>query len=360
MPDLSSQADAAGAAPAQVAPDAALLKSLVTHCQKYRGGIARRSIVQLGTTVALFLAAISTMFVAFHHGVYWLYALLMVPAGGLVVRLFIIQHDCGHGSFFKSKAANDWTGRFLSLFTFIPYGLWRRGHNLHHAGSGNLDRRGAGDIDTLTIAEYKALSPKQQFWYRLYRHPLVLLVIAPPIYILVLLRFPPWQSVPFLKNYNPLPAGTQGWGSVMGLNVALAAIYGGLIYWLGWKTGLLVYLPVVATAFWIGQWLFYIQHQYEDAYWRHKDGWNYNEAAIYGSSYYVLPKVLQWFTGNIGFHHIHHLCPGIPNYRLEECFRTNADLAKAPRLTLQDSLKSIHLALWDEMKMKMVSFREAV
>lgn len=354
MPD--SLENSAGARVAR--PDAEHLKRLVEHCQGYRGAVARRSLLQLVSTAGMFFAAVMTMFVSFHHGVYSLYAALMLPTAGLLVRLFIIQHDCGHGSFFSSKAANDATGRFLSLFTFIPYSLWRRAHNLHHAGAGNLDRRGAGDIDTLTVAEYAALPAKKKFWYRFYRHPLVLLVLGPPLYILVLLRFPPVQSVPFLENYHPLPATSEGWKSVMSLNVFLLLFYGTIVAMFGWKTGLLVYLPVVVTAFWIGQWLFFIQHQFEDAYWRHKGDWNYNEAALYGSSYYVLPRFFQWFTGNIGFHHIHHLCPGIPNYRLEECFRAHPDLAYTRRITLRESLKSIRLALWDEQKLKMVSFRD--
>jgi omega-6 fatty acid desaturase (delta-12 desaturase) len=336
----------------------AYFKGLSDHCQTYRGADFKRSVVQLVTTITLFLGVIVTMFAAFHHGIYSVYWVLMVPAAGLLVRIFIIQHDCGHGSFFASRKANDMTGRFLSLFTFIPYGLWRRAHNLHHAGSGNLDRRGAGDIDTLTVREYMALSPRRRRLYRIYRHPLVLFVLGPPLFILVLLRFPPWQSVPFLENYNPPPAGKEGWNSVMGLNLALTLVYGTIVALLGWKTGLLVYLPTVIAAFWIGEWLFFIQHQFEDGYWQHQGEWNYAAAAIHGSSYYVLPRILQWFTGNIGFHHIHHLCPGIPNYRLEECFRANPELANCRRITFRDGFKAIRLALWDETANRMIRFRD--
>jgi omega-6 fatty acid desaturase (delta-12 desaturase) len=355
MPDSTADRGAAGTA--SPSERAAHLKHLSDHCQSYRGSDMGRGLFQLVSTLVLFFAAIAVMFVAFHHGIYWLYALLMVPASGLAVRLFIIQHDCGHGSFFASRRANTATGRFLSVFTFIPYDLWRRAHNLHHAGSGNLDRRGAGDIDTLTVHEYKALSPRQQRLYRMFRHPLFLLVLGPPLFILFGLRLPPVQSVPFLDNYHPVTP-RDAWRSVMGLNLSLVLIYGSIVALLGWKTGLLVYLPVVVTGFWIGVWLFFIQHQFEDAYWNHKDKWSYQEAALQGSSYYVLPRLLQWFTGNIGFHHIHHLCPGIPNYRLEQCFNTNSDLANCRRITFRDGLKSIRLALWDEDSGKMIRFRD--
>ena len=355
MPDSTAGRGTAGSA--SPAERAAYLKRLSDHCQTYRGSDVRRGLFQLVSTLILFFAAISVMFAAFHHGIYWLYALLMLPAAGLAVRLFIIQHDCGHGSFFASRRANTATGRLLSVLTFIPYDVWRRAHNLHHAGSGNLDRRGAGDIDTLTVREYRALSPRQQRLYRMFRHPLFLLVLGPPLFILFGLRLPPVQSVPFLNNYHPLPR-REAWGSVMGLNISLALVYGTIVALLGWKTGLLVYLPVVVTGFWIGVWLFFIQHQFEDAYWAHKDGWSYQEAALQGSSYYVLPRVLQWFTGNIGFHHIHHLCPGIPNYRLEDCFNADGELANCRRITFREGLKSIRLALWDEAAGRMIRFSD--
>lgn len=354
MPKVCESLDNTGTASDQ---EMLRMKQLAAYCQGFRGGELRRSLVQLGTTFGLFFAAIATMFAAFHHGHAWLYALLLPPAAGLVVRLFIIQHDCGHGAFFASARANDWMGRVLSLFTFIPYGLWRRAHNLHHAGSGNLERRGAGAIDTLTVREYQGLDSRRRLLYRIYRHPLLLLLIGPPIYILLLLRFPPPQSVPFLHDYHPLPV-KEAWSSVMALNIVLLLVYGGLIAAFGWKTGLLAYVPVIVCAFWVGQWLFFIQHQYEDAYWQHQEEWNYLEAALHGSSYYKLPRVLQWFTGNIGFHHIHHLCPGIPNYRLEECFAGNSGLSDARRITLRDGLRAARLALWDEEHRRMVRFRD--
>ena len=337
---------------------AADLKQLAEHCRTYKGSVMSRSFIQLGNTLGLFLPIVGVMLYAWMHQIYWLYALLILPAGGLVIRLFIIQHDCGHGSFFKSRLANDMTGRFTSIFTFIPYDIWKLGHNIHHAGSGHLGRRGIGDVNTLTVKEFEALSPMRKLYYRAYRHPLTLLVFGPPIYILLLLRLPPIPFAPQKENFNPMPA-MRGLKSIMGLNIALAAFYGAACYLFGWQAVLAVYLPIIVTAFGFGQWLFYMQHQYEDTYWKGEGQWAYNEAAVLGSSHYDLPKILHWFTGNIGFHHIHHLCPGIPNYRLEECHHAGKEmLTGVTRLTIRESLKSIHLALWDEERFKLISFRE--
>lgn len=330
---------------------------LASHCRAYKGAETKRSLWQLITTGGLFFLALGVMLAALRQESYWLYAALVLPTAGLLVRLFIIQHDCGHGSFFKSRIANDMTGRLISLLTFTPYDLWRKAHNVHHAGSGNLNRRGAGAIDTLTVKEYKALAPRARFFYRFYRHPMVLLVLGPPIYILLLQRFAPMQSVPFLKDYHPIPA-RQAWKSVMALNFSLLVLYGGLMAFLGWKTIVLLYLPVLLVAFWAGQWLFFVQHQFEDSYWAPNDQWHFSKAAVEGSSYYALPAVLQWFTGNIGFHHIHHLCTGIPNYRLQECFDANKELPPASKITFAQSLKGMHLSLWDENLGKMVGFRD--
>lgn len=337
---------------------AARLKRLTEHCLAYRGGDAGRSAAQLVLTAGLFLCALAAMFASFKAGLYGLQALLLPFTALLVVRLFIIQHDCGHGSFFPSRLANDWTGRALSLFTLIPYGMWRRAHNLHHAGSGSLARRGAGGIDTLTVMEYGALSPQKKLLYRIYRNPWFLLVLGPPVYILLLLRLPPLQKAPFLDYGSALPAA-QSWKSVASLDAALAFFYGAAVWTLGWQAVLAVCLPVIVCAFWAGQWLFFVQHQYEGAYWRREKDWNYAEAAVFGSSWYDLPRALHWFTGNIGFHHIHHLCAAIPFYRLQECFRAHPDLrALARRLTVRESLKCVKLALWDEERGKLISFRD--
>lgn len=333
------------------------LKRLTAHCQSYSGSDLKRSVFQLVSTALLFFASLAAMYWAVMTGNWLLYALLLPPTGALTVRMFIMQHDCGHGSFFDSRKANTWTGRFISLFTFIPYDMWRRAHNIHHAGSGNLDRRGAGAVDTLTVDEYKALPIWRKRLYRLYRHPLMLLVFGPPVYIFVMLRFPLPQSAPFMHEFHAI--STKGTiASVMLLNLSILLFYGAAWYLLGWQSVMLVYIPVLATGFWFGQWLFYIQHQYEDTYWRHQKDWSYAEAALMGSSWYALHPVLHWFTGNIGYHHIHHLCSGIPNYKLPECHNAEPDLSKVNRITLSSGWKSIWLVLWDEEKKKMVRFSD--
>ncbi len=352
MADTAAQALASKSAHQE-----SVFKNLTEYCHSFKGADVRRALFQVLTTTALFFTALGAMFFSLEHQAYWLYALLLLPTAGCLIRLFIIQHDCGHGSFFHGKAANNLTGRLISILTFIPYDLWRRAHNMHHAGSGNLDRRGAGDVDTLTVREYQALSEKNKFLYRLYRNPLVLLLFGPPVYFIIMLRFPPMQKVPFSQNYHPLPVAGS-WRSTMSLNALLVAFYGTLGLLVGWNFVLAVYLPVVVITGLIGQWLFFIQHQYENAYWQGGKNWNYAQAAIQGSSYYALPRVLQWFTGNIGFHHIHHLCPAIPNYRLQECFDGNKDLANISRLTFTESLKCIWLALWDEDRQKMIRFKD--
>ncbi len=331
------------------------IKELTDHCYSYRGSDIKRSILQLSTTLILFSLSIAIMFVAIYGEIYWLYAALFLPTVGFLIRLFIIQHDCGHGSFFSSRRANDVTGRLISILTFIPYDLWKRAHNKHHANSGNLTRRGSGDVDTLTVKEYQSLSAGRRFLYRLYRNPITLFLLGPPVYMLILQRIPPMQSAPFLQYYNPI-SPAQSWRSVMTLNLMLFIFYGTLSIFLGLNAVVLVYLPVLIGAFFVGQWLFFIQHQFEDTYWEHDENWSFSKAALQGSSYYALPPLLQWFTGNIGFHHIHHLCSMIPNYRLQECFDSNKELSDATRITLFQSLKYIRLALWDEKQEQMVGF----
>ena len=275
--------------------------------------------------------------------------LLAIPAAGLLVRLFIFQHDCGHGSFFKTRTANDFLGRFISIFTLTPYGYWRRSHALHHATSGNLDRRGLGDVPTFTVTEYRTFSSVKKIGYRLFRNPIIMVGIGVPINFIVLQRIPFGQDVQ--------DAGTIR--SVMGLNLMLIAAFGIPMMLIGVTPVLKIYLPVIILAASIGGWLFYIQHQFPDTYWRRTEDWDFHEAAVLGSSYYELPKILRWFTGNIGMHHIHHLCSRIPNHRLVECFDTFPELnGISKRITLRDSLKCWRFALWDEEKGAMVSFDE--
>jgi omega-6 fatty acid desaturase (delta-12 desaturase) len=275
--------------------------------------------------------------------------LLAVPVGGLLVRLFIIQHDCGHGSFFTSRTANTWVGRSLSVLTLTPYGYWRRSHALHHSSAGDLSRRGIGDVDTLTVREYRARSAWEKAKYRIYRHPAVLHVVGPPLYFIVL------QRLPFLQA---LPA-REAWRSIMGLNVALLLVYGALAALVGLWVAFIVVVPLAGVASWIGGWLFFVQHQFEDTRWDDGDVWDFQTGALRGSSYYVLPRVLQWFTGSVGLHHIHHLNSRIPNYRLQACLDAEPLLAGMSRLTWRESLSCIGLALWDERRRKLVSFTEA-
>jgi acyl-lipid omega-6 desaturase (Delta-12 desaturase) len=321
------------------------LRALVTP---YLAPSPWRAWMQLLNTALPFLGVMTGMLIALDYGV--LPAMLLFPVGALLlVRLFIIQHDCGHGSFFKSAWANGLLGRALSVLTLTPYAFWRRDHALHHATTGNLDRRGAGDVTLLTLAEYRALPLIRRIAYRLYRHPLVMFGVGPAWLILWILRVPrgsPWRR-------------WRDWLSIVGTDAALAGLITGLVLVLGPLPVLLGWLPVMLLAATIGVWLFYIQHQFEEAYWEPRRNWDFHAAALRGSSFYDLPGVLHWITGNIGFHHIHHLSCRIPNYRLKECHEANPMLQAAPRLTLRESLRCARLALWDTEHRKLVPFRAA-
>ncbi|HSD62421.1 MAG TPA: fatty acid desaturase [Ignavibacteriaceae bacterium] len=281
---------------------------------------------------------------------FWLVLLLAFPAAGFVVRLFIIQHDCGHGSFFKSARANDLCGMFCSIFTFTPYHFWRKKHSIHHKSAGNLEHRGIGDIYTMTVSEYSRLSGWRKFKYRLYRNPLVLFIIFPVILFLIVYRFPSLKK-DNLKNYR---------FSVYMTSLVIGLLIGVMIWLVGLKSFLLIQLPISIITSSTGSWLFFIQHQFEDTYWAEDKDWEFSMAAMHGSSYYKLPGILQWFTGNIGFHHIHHLSPRIPNYLLGKCQKENPELQESAKiLTLRTSLKSMLLGLWDEKQKKLVSFRQS-
>ena len=336
----------------------ARLARISAHCKSYQGAQLSRSVTQALLSTALYAVLIVVMLVAAKAG-YWPVALLLAPAAGLLlVKMFTIQHDCGHGSYFKSKRANNIVGWLISVLTFTPYGYWRDSHNRHHAGSGNLDRRGLGAVDMLTLAEFKRLSPKRRFLYRFYRHPLTLLVLGPPFYFVFMQRLPLNNTLPFMETYNSMKL-SQIWRSVVLLDIALVVFYGALSLWLGFGAVALVFLSAVSVAAWVGAWLFYVQHQYENAYWEHNGNWNYEAAALLGASHYDLPTPIRWVTGNIGLHHIHHLCSLIPNYRLQECYEASEDLKAWPKMTFLESLKSTRLALWDEARRKMVSFKAA-
>ncbi len=281
-------------------------------------------------------------------GYWWLSLPLAIPAGGFLVRLFMIQHDCGHGSFFRERAANDWVGRVLGVFTFTPYDFWQRTHAMHHAGSGNLDRRGFGDIDTLTVSEYLALSRWGKLRYRIYRHPAVMFGVGPAYLFLLRHRLP----------IGLMRSGWRPWVSTMATNAAIALIVAVLIWFIGLKALLLIHVPVLLTAASIGVWLFYVQHQFEGTTWSHDREWNMHEAALHGSSYYALPLPLRWITANIGVHHVHHLSSKIPYYRLQRVMNEHPQLREISRLTMWQSLRSIPLVLWDENRRRLISFRE--
>lgn len=308
----------------------------------------RRGIIQLLNTALPFLAVTAALI----YGVYrdfWPAFALAIPAAALLVRLFMIQHDCGHGSFFRARWANNLVGRALGVLTLTPYGYWRRRHAVHHATSGNLDRRGTGDITTLTVTEYLALSRWQRLRYRVYRHPAVLFGIGPTFLFLIRHRIP---------TGNPFRGEGRAWLSILGTNAAIAALVAPVMLLVGVAPFVLAYMPVFLGAASIGVWLFYVQHQFEKTYWAPAPTWSYHAAALEGCSFYDLPRVLHWVTANIGFHHIHHLSSKIPNYRLRECFEQNPEFAAAPRLTLRGSLRCARLAVWDEERRKLISFRQ--
>ena len=332
------------------------ISNLVQHCAQYQGSDNRKALFQLTNTAVPFFIVCAAMVYSFSSA-YWLTALLTIPASLLLVRLFIIQHDCGHNSFFSSRKWNNYVGRLISVLTWTPYDFWRRTHNLHHASSGNLDNRGFGAIETITIKEYRALPPNLQFWYRLYRNPYIMLLLGTPFFIIIGQRFASVKPFPFCKVKQAITVN-QVWKSVFGLNTALILFYGGLGLTLGFDFVLLTYLPVVIGTAWIGGWLFFIQHQFEEAHWDYQEQWDYQEAAVMGSSYYDLHPILQWFTGNIGLHHIHHLNSKVPNYKLQECIDANEELKKINRITLWESFKYANLALWDEDKRKMITFAQ--
>lgn len=277
------------------------------------------------------------------------YLLLLLPAAALMVRLFILQHDCGHGSMFSSKKANDWFGRFLGVFTFTPYDYWRRLHAAHHATSGDLDRRGMGDIDTLTVTEYRDLSIKRRLLYRLYRHPLVLFGVGPAYMFVLRHRIP----------IGAMKEGLAGWISTLSTNVGILAVSLLLIHFFGLMPFLLIQLPIIVLGATIGVWMFYVQHQYEETYWNTRPEWTHEQAALEGSSYYDLPKPIMWLTGNIGIHHVHHLSSRIPFYKLPKVLKTYPELKNVGRLKFIESLKTVHLALWDENAKRLISFKEA-
>jgi omega-6 fatty acid desaturase (delta-12 desaturase) len=313
---------------------------------RYSKPSTRSAVVQICTTLLPLIAILIAMYWAMgiHYG---LVLLLAIPAAGLLVRTFIIMHDCGHGSFFHSRKLNDVVGFVTGVLTFTPYVQWRKEHAVHHATSGNLDKRGHGDVTTLTVKEYLALSTWGRLRYRVYRHPLVLLLIG-PLWLAIKQRFPTQASIIGMKE----KANVYATDLVLIGAAILAALFGAL------DTAAAIYLPAFLLAGSAGVWLFYVQHQFEDAYWRPGQEWDYATSALKGSTYLRLPKVLQWFTGNIGLHHIHHLSPRIPNYRLQRCHDENPMFQEVPTIGFWSGVKSLSLKLWDEERGRLIRFSE--
>jgi omega-6 fatty acid desaturase (delta-12 desaturase) len=304
-----------------------------------------RSLLTLATSVLPFAALWTLMYFALDVS-YLLVLLLAVPAAGFLLRTYIVFHDCAHGSFLPGRRANARLGAVVGLIVFTPFARWRHDHAVHHATSGDLDRRGTGDHPTMTVAEYRSGSRGQRVAYRLFRNPLVMFGLGPIYSMLVMAR---WAN-------RSAPGRIHR--SVWGTNVALVLMVGAMCWLVGWRAFVLVELPLIALAGGVGIWLFYIQHQFEDTYWERTPEWSYSDAALRGSSYLRLPRALQFFTGNIGFHHVHHLNPKIPNYNLQRAHDQNPIFHNASKISFWDGLRALRLKLWDEDTARLVTWAE--
>ena len=305
-----------------------------------------RSALDIATSVVPYLALVVAMYLALDVSV-WLTLALAIPAGGFLLRVFIVFHDCGHGSFFAAKRANRWFGRFCALLVWQPFTNWRHDHAVHHGTAGDLDRRGVGDVPTLTVDEYRAKGWRGRLGYRLFRNPLVMFGIGPIYSLMVMPRLTSFDKRPRLRN------------SVLLTNLALATMIAALCLLFGWQEFLLVQVPAAILAATAGVWLFFVQHQFEDVYWESSERWSYAAAALRGSSYLKLPKLLQFFSGNIGLHHVHHLSAKVPNYNLQRAHDENEVFADVPVLTLRDGLRCPRLKLIDPASGRLVTFAEA-
>ena len=313
---------------------------------RYGHSDLRRSLWQLLDTFVPYCLLWALMIHTVQRGYpYWTTLTLALVAGGILVRIFIFFHDCCHGSFFASRRANTILGYVSGILTFTPFEDWRFAHNLHHATAGDLDRRGVGDIWTMTTEEYLATPLRRRLAYRIYRNPLVLFGPGPALLFL------------FFQRFSTKGAGKRERKSVVLTNVALLIIVGIASLTIGFQTYLLIQLPIILIGASLGLWLFYIQHQFESAYWVHRESWDPMKVALWGSSYFKLPQILQWFTGNIGLHHIHHVRPNIPNYNLQRCHDDTPAFHAIKPVTVRTSFQSLRLALYDEKQQKLISFR---
>ncbi len=319
---------------------------LARELSHYRGSDTARSIFEIVLTLSVFVALWGAMWLGLSYG-FWPVLLLAVPAAGFLVRLFMIQHDCGHGALFRRKRTNDWTGRFLGVLTLTPYDYWKRSHATHHATSGNLDRRGIGDITTLTVEEFRSQSASRRLGYRLYRNPFIMFGLGPSYLFLLQHR------LPLGKFRDP-----AAWVSTMANNGAIAFAIAGMVWLVGLQDFLIIHIPIVLLAASIGVWLFYVQHQFDNTHWARNEAWHVHDYALHGSSHYQLPPILHWLTANIGLHHIHHLCAKIPFYQLPQVLRDRPELNEVGKLTIRDSLRCVSLALWDEANQQLISFAE--
>ena len=322
-----------------------LREDLIQAVSKYAQPDYRKAFWQVANTILPYLSLWALMIVTVLYGLpVWTTLLLTVPASAFLVRSFILFHDCCHGAFFPSRRANRWLGYITGILTFTPFEDWQRTHTIHHAASGNLDRRGTGDIWTLTVDEYVSASRFKRLGYRLFRNPLLLFTVIPFVLFVILQRFPSRGAKKRERN------------SVFYTNLTLVGIITIMSLSLGFWNYLLIQIPAIIMAASAGMWLFYVQHQFEDVYWERQQHWDLTSSGLEGSSYYKLPKVLQWIVGNIGLHHIHHVRANIPNYNLQRCYNEVPSLQTVKALTIRMSLKSLWLNLWDEQKQKLVSF----
>jgi omega-6 fatty acid desaturase (delta-12 desaturase) len=322
-------------------------KGLLQLISKFCTPDNKTAAFEAGSTTVLFLLSFGLMIYGLKAGYSWLTLLLLPFTAILVTRLFTIQHDCGHGSYFSSLKVNNIVGSILGGLTLTPYYYWKKNHSVHHAFSGNLDKRGVGDVDTLTVAEYRALPLLRKIVYRIYRHPAFIIIAAPPLLFGVKHRLP---------LDNPFPS-VKSWTNIMLTNLGVGITIASLAHFFGNEAFFLVYLPVFWLGSSIGVAAFYIQHQYPDAYWRRNGEWKYFDAGLHGSSYFEFPKPLNWLVNNINLHHIHHLNGRVPSYRLRECLAAIPELRAIPKRTLADIPACFRLALWDDEQRKMVGFR---